>query len=148
MTQSLAIIRHIARQNKLDGQTEEEKTRVDLVEQQLVDMNTALVGISYDPNFETLKVDYLKNLPKSLELLDNFLGERPFLAGEGVTYVDFLAYELLDKINSLSSEELAKVPNLKKFVERVKALPQIASYLKTAPNVPFNGPMAKWGGSL
>jgi len=148
LSQSLAIIRHIARKTKLDGQSEEEKTRVELVEQQLVDMNTALVRICYDPNFETLKVDYLKNLPKSLELLSNFLGERPFLAGESVTYVDFMAYELLDKINLLASDELDKSANLKKFVERVEALPQIANYLKSAPKVPLNGPMAKWGGSV
>ncbi len=63
-----------------------------------------------------------------------------------MTYVDFMAYEWLDKVNSLAPEELAKVDNLKKFVFRVEALPQIAKYLKTAPKVPFNGPMAKWGG--
>jgi len=148
LTQSLAILRHVARQTKLEGQTEDEKLRVELVEQQLVDMNMSLVRICYDPNFDTLKVDYLKNLPTSLDLLSKFLGDRPFLAGESVTYVDFMAYELLDKINLLSSEELERVPNLKKYVERVEALPQIASYLKTAPKVPLNGPMAKWGGSV
>jgi len=148
LTQSLAIIRHVARQTKLEGQTEEEKLRVELVEQQLVDMNMSLVRICYDPNFDTLKVDYLKNLPTSLDLLSKFLGDRPFLAGESVTYVDFMAYELLDKINLLSSEELERVPNLKNYVERVEALPQIASYLKTAPKVALNGPMAKWGGSV
>jgi len=81
LTQSLAIIRHIARQNKLDGQTDAEKLRVELAEQQLVDNNMALVRICYDPNFETLKVDYLKNLPLTLELLSKFLGDRSFLAG-------------------------------------------------------------------
>jgi len=145
LTQSLAIIRHIARQTKLDGQSEEEQLRVGLVEQQLVDLNTAFTRICYDPNFETLKVDYLKNLPNNLELLSNFLGERPFLAGESVTYVDFMAYEFLDKINALAPEELAKVDNLKKYSERVESLPQIANYLKTAPKGSFNGPMAQWG---
>jgi len=148
LTQSLAILRYVARKTKLDGNTDEEKVRVELVEQQLVDMNMAFTRICYDPNFETLKVDYLKNLPQSLELLSNFLGERPFLAGESVTYVDFMAYELLDKINILAPEELTKAANLKKYVERVEALPQIASYLKTAPKVPLNGPMAKFGGSV
>jgi len=148
LTQSLAIIRHIARKTKLDGQTEEEKLRVELVEQQLVDMNMAIVRLCYDPNFEALKGDYLKNLPTSLELLSTFLGERPFLAGESVTYVDFMAYEYLDKMNAFAPDELAKVPNLKKFLERVEALPQVATYLKTAPKGAFNGPMAKWGGSV
>jgi glutathione S-transferase len=81
LTQSLAILRHIARKNKLDGKDGQEKLRVELVEQQLVDNNMALGRICYDPNFETLKVDYLKNLPQTLELLSKFLGDRPFLAG-------------------------------------------------------------------
>jgi len=148
LTQSLAIIRHIARKTKTDGQTEGEKRRVELVEQQLIDMNTALVKICYDPNFETLKVEYLKNLPQSLELLGKFLGERPFLAGDSVTYVDFMAYELLDKIQMLAPEVVVKVDNLKKLHERVGSLPQIASYVKAMPKQALNGPMAKWGGSV
>ncbi len=63
-----------------------------------------------------------------------------------MTYVDFMAYELLDKINLLATEVLAKYDNLKKYVLRVEALPQVAKYLKTAPKVPLNGPMARWGG--
>ncbi len=56
-----------------------------------------------------------------------------------------MAYELIDKINLLASEEVAKFDNLKKLVIRVESLPQIANYLKTAPKLPLNGPMAKWG---
>jgi len=145
LTQSVAILRYIARKNKLDGQTDEEKLRVDLAEQQITDMVIGLARLSYDPNWETLKVDYLKNLPNSLELFSKFLGERPFLAGESVTYVDFMAFEMLNKINFLAPEELAKEDNLKKYMERVESLPQIANYLKSAPKMPFNGPMAKWG---
>jgi len=148
LSQSVAILRHIGRKNKLDGQTDEEKLRVDLVEQQIVDINTGVGRICYDPNFETLKVEWLKNLPQSLQLLNQFIGDRPFLAGESVTYVDFFAYEVLDKFTAVAPEEVAKVDNLKKYAERVAALPQIANYLKTATKVPFNGPMAKWGGSL
>jgi len=147
LSQSVAILRHIARKTKLDGQTDEERLRVDLVEQQLVDINNAIVRICYDPNFETLKVDWLKNLPQTLDLLSKFIGDRPFLAGESVTYVDFFAYEVLDKIKALAAEEFAKVDNLTKYVERVESLPQVANYLKTTPKGSFNGPMAKWGGN-
>jgi len=149
LTQSLAILRHVARKTKTDGQTEGEKLRVELVEQQLTDMNTAFVKICYDPNFETLQVEYRKNAPQSLELLGKFLGDRPFLAGESVTYVDFFAYELLDKLREYGlSEEIDKVANLKKYYERVGSLPQIASYVKSMPKQAFNGPIAKWGGSV
>ncbi|CAG2163945.1 unnamed protein product [Oppiella nova] len=147
LTQSVAILRHVARKTKLDGQTDADKLRVDLVEQQLVDINTGVSHICYDPNFETLVVDYLKNLPQSLELLSKFLGDRPFLAGESVTYVDFLAYEILDKLNALAPEIVSNVDNLRKYIERVESLPQIANYLKSTPKTSFNGAMAKWGGN-
>jgi glutathione S-transferase len=90
LTQSLAILRHVARKNKLDGKNEQEKLRVELVEQQLVDNNQGFTRICYDPNFETLKVDYLKNLPQALELLSKFLGDRPFLAGIQQIFVLYL----------------------------------------------------------
>ncbi|XP_054163617.1 glutathione S-transferase-like [Oppia nitens] len=148
ITQSLAINRYIARKTKLEGQTDEERLRVSLAEQQLVDMNEDFSHIAYDPNFETLKVDYLKNLPNTLKLFNDFLDNRPFLAGESVTYVDFIGYELLDKLNAFAPEMVSKVNNLKKYIERVESLPQIANYLKSSPKQAYNGPMAKWGGSV
>ena len=81
LTQSLAIIRHLARKHNLVGNNEEEQNRVSLVEQQLKDNHMAFTRICYDPNFETLKVDFLKQLPQTLELLSKFLGERPYFAG-------------------------------------------------------------------
>ncbi len=41
----------------------------------------AFVRICYDTNFETLKIDYFKQLPQTLELLSKFLGDRPYFAG-------------------------------------------------------------------
>lgn len=82
ITQTLAIIRHLARKHQLVANNEEEENRINLVEQQLRDVNKAFTSICYDKNFETLKVDYLKNLPNSLDQLSRFLGERPYFAGE------------------------------------------------------------------
>jgi len=149
LTQSLAIIRYLARKNKLDGQTEAERLRIELAEQQLVDLNTAFVRLSYDPNFETLKVDYLKNLPDGLKLLSEFLGDRPYLAGANLSYADFLAYELLDKLVLLAADEVSKFANLKQYQSRIESLPTIANYLKSDRYIrsPLNGPMAKFGGN-
>ena len=82
LSQSLAIIRHLARKNNLVGNTEEEQNRISLLEQQLKDSHGAFVGLCYDTNFDTLKADFLKQLPPKLEQLSQFLGERPYFAGK------------------------------------------------------------------
>jgi len=152
ITQSLAILRHLARKHKLDGATEQEKIRIDMVEQQLTDNNMAFARICYDPNFETLKVEFLKNLPNMLELLSKFLGDCEFFAGNNITYVDFMAYEILEKFNLFAPEIVGKFQNLKQFMTRIAALPAIAKYLNSDDFADvkkgFNGDMAKFGSKL
>jgi len=149
LSQSLAILRYLARQKNLVGASEAELIRIELFEQQLVDLNTEFVRLSYNPEFETLKVDYLKNLPASLQLLSTFLGERPYLAGDNLSYVDFIAYELLDKLLLLANDEVVKFDNFKQYLARFEALPTIAAYLKSDRFLksPINGPTAKFGGN-
>ena len=72
----------------LDGANEKEKVAISLVEQQIQDMNSGMVRVSYDPAWEKLKEEYLKGLPANLKLLSNYLGEKPFVAGTSFSYVD------------------------------------------------------------
>ncbi|XP_064029815.1 glutathione S-transferase Mu 3-like isoform X2 [Pogoniulus pusillus] len=58
LTQSNAILRHIARRHNLCGETEEEQLRVDLLENQVMDFRLSLVLICYSPDFLTF-VDFL-----------------------------------------------------------------------------------------
>ena len=51
LTQSNAILRHISRQNGLDGKTEAEKDRVDLMENEVMDFRNGFVELSYNPDF-------------------------------------------------------------------------------------------------
>ncbi|XP_054165165.1 glutathione S-transferase-like [Oppia nitens] len=151
LTQQLAICRYIAGKHQgLSGQSGEEQRRVNVVEQQLTEMSSQFSQLMLHPDYDTIKADYLeKRLSPSLQLLGKFLGDRPFLAGQTVTYVDFIAFELLEKLNAWQPLEVySKVDKLKQFTSRVRSLPSIANYLLTAPNVPFNGPHFKWGGSV
>jgi len=74
-------MRYLARKHKLNGNSEAEQIRISLAEQQLKDNYSAFTRICYDTNFETLKVEYEKQLPQTLELLSKFLGDRPYFAG-------------------------------------------------------------------
>ena len=51
MTQTNAILRHISRANGLDGKTEAEKDRVDLMENEAMDFRNGFVRLSYNPDF-------------------------------------------------------------------------------------------------
>nr|CAQ51257.1 glutathione S-transferase [Psoroptes ovis] len=146
LTQSIAILRYIARKYNLNGNNEMEKIRISLAEQQIVDLNQALSRVAYNPNCEKLKPEYLEKLPEQLELLSKFLNNQPFISGTNISYADFLLYEYLTKIKVLMPELFVKNDNLKKFHERIEALPRINEYIKKQQPKSFHGPTALWNG--
>nr|XP_006979550.1 glutathione S-transferase Mu 1 isoform X2 [Peromyscus maniculatus bairdii] len=81
ITQSNAIIRYIARKNNLCGETEEERIRADIVENQVMDNRMQLIRLCYNPDFEKLKPEFLKTIPEKIKLYSEFLGKRPWCAG-------------------------------------------------------------------
>nr|AKO22177.1 glutathione S-transferases-3 [Dermanyssus gallinae] len=150
LTQSLAILRYLGRKYDLAGTTCEEKRRVDLAEQQLTDFRAACVRLCYSPTFADERDAYEKKLPDLLKAFSDFLGERPYFAGEHLTYVDFLAYELFAIHLVFSKASFADFKNLTDFVERIEALPTLKKYLDSDRCIkwPFNGDMASYGGRL
>ena len=68
MTQSNAILRYIARRHDLCGKTEDERVRVDVMAEQSMDFRNGIVRLSYNPNFEQLKPDYVEALDGKLKV--------------------------------------------------------------------------------
>ncbi|GCB71198.1 glutathione S-transferase Mu 1-like [Scyliorhinus torazame] len=147
ITQSNAIMRYIARKHKLVGETEDEKVRVDMLENQAMDFRMGIVRLAYNPDFKNLKAEYLKGLPNLLKQFSDFLGKKPWFAGDKITFVDFLMYELFDEHRVLEPKCLDEFKNLKDFVQHFEALEKIAAYLKSDRFMkgPFNNKVAKWG---
>uniref|UniRef100_A0A452QBR0 Glutathione S-transferase n=1 Tax=Ursus americanus TaxID=9643 RepID=A0A452QBR0_URSAM len=136
VTQSNAILRYIARKHNLCGETEEEKIRVDILENEVTDTRMALAMLCYNPDFEKLRPGYLEGLPDKLKLYSQFLGKRPWFAGEKLTYVDFLAYDLLDRHRIFEPKSLEAFPNLKEFMARFEGLKKISAYMKSGRFLP------------
>ncbi|XP_030680744.1 LOW QUALITY PROTEIN: glutathione S-transferase Mu 5 [Nomascus leucogenys] len=132
ITQSNAILRYIARKHNLCGETEEEKIRVDSLENQTMDNHMQLAMICYNPEFEKLKPKYLEELPEKLKLYSEFLGKRPWFAGNEITFVDFLAYDVLDMKRIFEPKCLDAFPNLKDFISRFEGLKKISAYMKSS----------------
>ena len=75
LSQSTAILRHIARQHGLSGKSEAEMRRIDLVLDQSKDFfNSTFAKMCYDPDFVRL-IKPLTN-PQSLIIYLNFLFRR------------------------------------------------------------------------
>ncbi|KAM8926179.1 glutathione S-transferase Mu 1-like [Lycaon pictus] len=147
ITQSNAILRYIARKHNLCGEMEEEKIRVDILENEVMDTRIYFARICYSPDFEKLKPEYVKAIPDKMKLYSQSLGKRPWFAGEKLTYVDFLVYDILDPHRIFEPTSLDAFPNLKEFMARFEGLKNISAYMKSSRLVP--GPLflkiAMWG---
>ncbi|KAF7484877.1 hypothetical protein GHT09_003577 [Marmota monax] len=82
ITQSNAILRYLARKHNLCGETEEEKIRVDILENQIMDVRMHFIMLCYNPDFEKKKPEYLEAMPEMIKLFSQFLGKRPWFAGD------------------------------------------------------------------
>ncbi|XP_007529409.1 glutathione S-transferase Mu 1-like isoform X2 [Erinaceus europaeus] len=132
LTQSNAILRYIARKHNLCGETEEERIRVDLLENQAMDTRLELAWLCYNTDFVKLKPEYLKELPEKVKQYSDFLGKRLWFAGDKLTFVDFLAYDALDRLRILQPKCLEAFANLKDFMDRFEHLEKIAAYMKSS----------------
>ncbi|XP_060629239.2 glutathione S-transferase Mu 4-like [Anolis sagrei] len=131
LTQSNAILRYLARKHKMCGETEEEIVRMDILENQIWDFRVSLGRISYNPDFEKLKPELIEQLPWKLKLFSQFLGDRSWFAENKITYIDFLAYDILDVHRIFQPNCLDQFKNLKDFLDRFEALDTISAYMKS-----------------
>nr|XP_048299442.1 glutathione S-transferase Mu 2-like isoform X2 [Myodes glareolus] len=147
ITQSNAILRYLGRKHNLCGETEEERIRIDILEKQVMDTRFQLVMVCYSPEFEKQRLEYLKGLPEKMKLYSEFLGKRPWFAGDKITYVDFLAYDILDQQRLFEPKCLDAFPNLKDFVARFEALKKVSAYMKSSRFLasPMYLKIAMWG---
>ena len=147
LTQSNAILRYIARKHNLCGETEEEKIRVDVLENQAMDTRLDFARVCYNPDFEKLKPGFLKEIPEKMKLFSEFLGKRTWFAGDKLTFVDFLAYDVLDVYRIFEPKCLDEFPNLKDFMSRFEGLKKISAYMKSSRFLrsPLFLKMAMWG---
>jgi len=150
ITQSTAILKHIARKhNLIANKTEDEIIKSDMLESEAVDIRTNFSKICYNPDFEKVKVDFIeKVVPSKLEQHSKFLGNNKWFFGDRITYVDFFLYECYACVKALAPSAFEKFENLVQFMARFEDLEPIKKYMKSDRYIkyPFNGPMATFGG--
>lgn len=113
------------------GSTEEEKVRIDLAVNQIVDWRTKFTKMCYSSAFENVKPGYLKEAKSILQQFSDFLGDRKYVAGDKISFVDFMLFEYLDQHKIFDASLLEPHDNLKEFAKRIEELPAIAAYRKS-----------------
>ncbi|NXF86430.1 GSTM2 transferase, partial [Eubucco bourcierii] len=128
------------------GETEEEMMYVDMLENHFTDFQIRIGDLCYSPDFEKLKPAYLEQLPKKLQELSRFLGSRKWFVGDKLTYVDFLAYDVLDQQRMFVPDCPELQGNLGQFLQRFEALEKISAYMRSGRfmKTPIFWRTAKW----
>merc|ERR1712002_947829 len=151
MTQSNAIVKYIARKHGLCGETDEEKRRIDILENQIMDLRIQFAMLTYfspKDEYETKKSGFLMMLDTKLKELSTYLGTRPWFAGEKISHIDFFIYEALDVLRLFSSTCLDDFQNLKEFQKKIESLKPIKEFMNSSRFIryPIQGRIALWGG--
>ncbi|KAK7101905.1 glutathione S-transferase Mu 2-like [Littorina saxatilis] len=144
ITQSNAILRHIARKHDLLGKTEKERVNVDMMLDNAMDLRNGVVGMAYNPNYEKMIKEY--EYKDILAGYEKWLSNKTWFGGENVTVVDFPMYELLDQHRLMIPGCLDKYPKLTDFMKRFEALPKIKEYMASDKFMkrPINNKCAKF----
>lgn len=150
ITQTNAILSHLARKYNLYGETEKEKSHVDMLLNLHMDFSMGMARICYNADFSKLKDGYLTNLPKSIALVEKYLGDKNWFVGSKITVADFVMYEVLDKHCILSPSCLDESPKLQAFIKRFESEPKINAFMNSEKHkkLPLNNKMAAFGSSL
>ncbi|GIX89415.1 glutathione S-transferase Mu 1 [Caerostris extrusa] len=135
LTQTVAILRYLAGKNMTwMGKTRKQKLRISVAEQQSVDFRETLRCFVNRSDFDSAKDEFIKTtIPAMFEMWEKFLGDhRKYLAGDNITYVDFMVYENLDSYRLFQPKILDDFPILKAFHSRIRDLPQMQKYLNSS----------------
>lgn len=52
--------------------------------------------------------------------INKFIGDSEYMLGKSITYVDFVAYDLLDSLRELSAETVGQYPSIVAFLDRIE----------------------------
>jgi len=150
ISQTFAIIKYIAGKNNLVAKTEKEQMRINMLEGEADEFRYRWAHLCYDPNFGQLKQEFLEHRMVKLGQFSHFLGNCKWFAGDRLTYIDFIMYEIMDQQSFLQPSDMEKFENLKQFLKRFENLDAIAAYIKSSRYLQFPvfSPMAMYGGIL
>lgn len=141
LTQSLAILRHLGRKYRLLPTVNEEhlQRRIDILEMEAYDLILAIAVLCNLPDYDDDKRrQFVLEKDDKMCQFEAFLRNVPFVAGEKVTYVDFLVCETLDVMRLLRPSFFNRnYPALVEYLQRVLNLPGVHEYVTSSRFKPW-----------
>jgi len=135
LSESVAILRHIAREHGLYGSDNKEKALIDQLADTLADLSAKIASQLLFQKDEAVKAAFMNELPKALATLEGLLksnsGGSGFFIGNKISWADYKVFDLLDNLLTKNPNVLDTVPLLKGFHGRMAARPKIAAYRRT-----------------
>ena len=147
LTESTAIYRYLGRKYDL---MPGDVIRGDLAEQLVTGLRTYITKIAYSGEFEKSKPWFVTMINTRLAEFTKFLGDGPFLFGDKVTYVDFMAFEFWEQCRRLNPDSFEGMDVVNGYLKRVASLPRIKEWIEsvdcTRNTYSINSPMCAWPG--
>ncbi|CAG2106026.1 unnamed protein product [Medioppia subpectinata] len=145
LSQSMSILRYLGRKYALVATDDRQRALQDMCEQQVIDMAQSFVKtIVFAADYKAKTSDYLSStLKPQLDLLVKFLADKQWLIGGQLSYVDFIAYEVMDWLRRFTPETIGKYATIGQYLDRFEALPAINAYQNSVQYKP--GPIMGHG---
>ncbi|XP_077996085.1 glutathione S-transferase A4-like [Glandiceps talaboti] len=132
VVQTLAITRHVARKYGLDGKNDEEKSRIDTLNEGAREFLENYFGIGFVPSTEKLLSKIKETvLPRYLPIFEKVLSENSsgYLVGDQLSYADVTLLEALLNTEENLPGSLKEYPKVSEFLALVSSLPQMKTFL-------------------
>ncbi|VDL58054.1 unnamed protein product [Hymenolepis diminuta] len=146
ISQSSAILEYIADRHDMVSNCKKQRAILHMLMNSILDFRLSFVKICYSPDFEALKVDFLKTLPEKLKQFEDYLGDKKWLTGDKINYPDFSLCEILNQLEKFEPKCLTDFPKLKTYLTNFENLPELKGYMisKEFKTRPCNYVVAKW----
>jgi glutathione S-transferase len=156
VVQSNAILRYIAKKVNLMGASDVEELLIDEAIEQVADMRTEMVRMSYGSKeeFDAKRQEFSKlSLGYYFSSFDRCLRQRggEWMIGSGPTIADFVLVEALEVAQKMSEPYIdftEQYQALSTLMQKVRSLKKLRPYFESdAAKFPFNNKVAAWGGA-
>ena len=122
--------------------------QVEMMLCKVMDLRNAVVRVGYSPKaeFASRLAAFKEGLPRHLDGMSAFLGDKQWLVSCGLTAPDFHLYEMLRQVSAMVPGCLDEYPTLQAYKRRFEALPAIKRYQTSGSFLdrPFNQPYASF----
>ena len=144
IAETMPLMRYICRKYKpeLLGKTLEERAQVDMIGAVVNDLKVSGCMVPCYVHGDRDKID--QDCTQRLEPIVKWLGEKKFLMGNDLCYVDFVLFECICVIEFVTNGRVfTDYPTLKTYSDEIKSITSLQSALAAAEMKAFNNPMAK-----